>query len=259
MDAPLFLVGPAELAKPWRTLWKPFLAKSIPRSSPTVEVRREEWGYSVHSPGREVNVTDGWRALVESRNDAVRVGLEGTRGVIDVHAAVLVRNQAALLLLGEAWAGKTTIALALVDRGWRYFSDDVAVIERGTGLVRPLPKPPGVKAHSWEDMRSHWSSAAPVELGRPPGPFVIPPPFVGSLEDRARPTWTVILSYKEEAKAAVTSLTSGQALARLGEFAGAVDAGTLSALAAVVSSTRPVLLAYGSTPDAVARIEEIVR
>src|SRR5687767_2543519 len=132
LGTPILLKGPRYLAQPWRALWRPFLDSTV-TDGPEIEVKEEPWGFSIVSPGREVNALEPWRALIESRNDVIRLSLEQAHDVIDLHAAVLVKEGRALLLLGEAWAGKTTTALKLVEGGWAYFSDDLAIIEKETG------------------------------------------------------------------------------------------------------------------------------
>lgn len=256
LDGSILLTGPGELATPWESLWKPFLS-DVPDGSPSVKVRPTPWGYALRSPGRDLNVTDVWRALVESRNDAVRLGLQATTDVIDLHGAVMVRDQKALLLLGEMWSGKTTLALALVERGWRYFSDDLVVIECASGLVRPLPKPPGVKAYTWKEMRHHWDPV-PAELGVPPGPFVIPPPFTGSLEDRAEPAWVVFLDYREGAEVEVVTMSRGEALAQAGSHLGETKPDVLGCLASVMSSCVAGVLTYGNARGAVDAVEGLL-
>ena len=258
LDGEVVLRGPSELEAPWRTLWQPFLSNRALPDAAAVTVTPLPFGYALRSPGREVNVTDVWRALVESRNDAIRLGLTATRDVVDLHGAVLVRDEKALLLLGDAWAGKTTLALALVQRGWGYFSDDLVVIERSSGLVRPVPKPPGVKAYSWDQMKHYWRPL-PKELGEPPGPFVIPPPFSGSLDARARPTWMVALEFREGGETSITPLSLGEGLARAAEHLGSLDANVVTDLARATQSVEPALLTYDSVADAVARLEELAR
>ena len=257
LDGLVVLRGPREFEGPWRTLWKPFLMSEGEERHGEVLVRAQPAGYSITSPGRDVNVIDGWRVLVETRNDAVRLGLSATSGVIDLHGAVLVREEQALLLLGDAWAGKTTMALALVERGWRYYSDDLAVIGVDDGLVRPIPKPPGVKAYPWRTMRHFWDPL-PLALGEPTHSFVIPPPFQGSLDQRARPAWVAHLVFRKDGEAEITHLTAGQALAGAGQHLGDTSVGALTALARVTSECVNVQLTYGNADEAVGELEDLV-
>jgi len=57
-----------------------------------------------------------------------------------VHGGVLSFEGKAILLAGESGAGKSTLTYALASAGLEYFSDEIAGIEPGTGLVHPYPR-----------------------------------------------------------------------------------------------------------------------
>jgi hypothetical protein len=66
---------------------------------------------------------------------------------IFVHAGVVARHGAALLLPGTSFAGKSTLVAELVRAGAIYYSDEYAVFDQ-KGLVHPYPRalqmrPPG--------------------------------------------------------------------------------------------------------------------
>lgn len=56
------------------------------------------------------------------------------------HAAVVEQNGRALLLVGKGGAGKSTLALALVRRGFRYLGDEFAIVQPAILEVLPFPK-----------------------------------------------------------------------------------------------------------------------
>lgn len=60
---------------------------------------------------------------------------------VGLHAAAVGPSTAPILLVGQSGVGKSTLALHLVRQGWRYWSDDLAVIELDHGLCLPYPKP----------------------------------------------------------------------------------------------------------------------
>ena len=60
-------------------------------------------------------------------------------------AAALVRNGRMLLVSGHPGAGKTTLTLALVDAGFGFAGDDLALLN-SEGRVTGVPFAPAIKA-----------------------------------------------------------------------------------------------------------------
>lgn len=83
-----------------------------------------------------------------------------------LHAAALSREGRAVLVSGPSGAGKTTLALALLEAGWRLLSDDFAPLERATGLVHPFLKALGLRPGPGEELaRGRWDLAATGNAG----------------------------------------------------------------------------------------------
>lgn len=70
-----------------------------------------------------------------------------------LHAAVVERHGAVVILPGDTGAGKSTLCAALMHRGWRLFSDEVALVRPGDGQVVPAPRPVSLKEDSIEKIR----------------------------------------------------------------------------------------------------------
>lgn len=71
-----------------------------------------------------------------------------------LHAAVLVRNDSALLLPAESGSGKSTLTMTLAASGWQIYSDELAPINACTLRVDPFPQPVGIKAPSMSALES---------------------------------------------------------------------------------------------------------
>ncbi len=67
------------------------------------------------------------------------------RGLLVLHANVLERNGAAILLLGDSGAGKSTLSAALCRHGYSLLSDDLGVIELSQDGACVLPGPAHLK------------------------------------------------------------------------------------------------------------------
>ena len=57
-----------------------------------------------------------------------------------IHAGVVSRGGKGILLVGDAFYGKSTLSLELTRRGYRFLSDEMAAIGRTDGLVHPFPR-----------------------------------------------------------------------------------------------------------------------
>jgi hypothetical protein len=71
--------------------------------------------------------------------------LEETRNFLLIHAAALAWNGRGVILVGPPFAGKTTLALGLVERGLEFYSDDLAPLLRGGGVLYPYRRAAAVR------------------------------------------------------------------------------------------------------------------
>jgi len=99
--------------------------------------------FAVSADGREVV---SWATEVVSARDAFGLFAEAVmravmrrQGVVSLHAAALSRRGAAVLLLGDKGAGKSSFAAALCQSGWTLMADDLARIVSRDGLWRVAP------------------------------------------------------------------------------------------------------------------------
>jgi hypothetical protein len=76
-----------------------------------------------------MGVPDEDALLLQLEWRAIAAGLQQVEGCGVFHAGVLTRGAATVLLLGESGAGKTTLTLGLIARGWLPVADDVAIVD----------------------------------------------------------------------------------------------------------------------------------
>ncbi len=137
-----------------------------------------------------------------------------------LHSAVVERNGCALLLPAPPGSGKSTLCAALVARGWRLLSDELALIDIDRLAVTPIPRPISLKNTAIEVIRAFWPEAAIGTVVRETlkgsVAHVRPPP--GSVERQheiAHVRWIVLPKYGAEAPMTLSAITRGAALMRL--------------------------------------------
>jgi hypothetical protein len=231
-------------------LWEPFLGSNHPPSL-RVDVTRTEEGWAVReeSKGRRVENTP-WKALIEIRNLFVATSLVEAPGVLDLHAAVVVRSGSALLLVGDPYAGKTSLAVELTRQHWSLFSDDVAPIDRGSGRVLPFPKPLGIKLRPWSSYTPYWKRP-PRWRPKEDEAFLVP--ATSLIAKDLRPTaidYLVVVDFQRGGVAELVGLTVAEATALCGRQLRDVDHHVLRLLAQVCGRAQCGRLTYGSDRQA---------
>jgi HprK-related kinase A len=66
------------------------------------------------------------------------------------HSAVVEKAGRAAILAGPPGSGKSTLCAALLARGWRLFSDELALLDPAHGRLLPIPRPVALKGASIE-------------------------------------------------------------------------------------------------------------
>jgi HprK-related kinase A len=184
-----------------------------------------------------------------------------------VHAAVVEQAGLALLLPGPPGSGKSTLCAALVNRGWRLLSDELALLDFGTAGVVPLPRPVSLKNASIDVIRRLAPRAvlgAPVhDTAKGSVAYMSPPrESVRRANEAARPRWIVLPRYTQDAALSLTTLSKAKAFMCLADQAFNYDLHGrrgFEFLADVVSGSDCLELEYGDLDEAVARLSTLSR
>lgn len=88
------------------------------------------------------------------------------------HAAALTYNNKGVILVGDSGYGKTTLALALVQRGFKFLSDEIAALGREDGYVYPFPRGLHIRQDTLDlldflipvEKASHWYSKYLIDI-----------------------------------------------------------------------------------------------
>jgi hypothetical protein len=68
-------------------------------------------------------------------------------GAVVVHAASFAREGRAIVVCAESGGGKSSLVVAMADRGWRVLSEDLTTISVGASGAGVWPGPPWVRLH----------------------------------------------------------------------------------------------------------------
>jgi len=134
-----------------------------------------------------------------------------------IHAGVVGTPSGCILLPARAGSGKSSLTAALIHRGFRYFSDEVALIQRSDFLVPAMPLAICVKSTGWDVMAKFYPNIGDLPMHwRDDGKRVrYIPPRKSERWAPAPVTHIVFPHYEEQARTALRPISQSQALGRL--------------------------------------------
>ena len=182
-----------------------------------------------------------------------------------IHAAVVERYGRASILSGAPGAGKSTLCAALVNRGWRLLSDELALVSLKDLSLAPLPRPVSLKEDSIEIIRAFAPDAfigrACVDTNKGRVAHMRPPKSsVERAGEAAAPAWIMFPRYTAKAPVTLTTLSRGQAAMRLAGHAFNYNTLGLSGFQALCDLTERCQTAefeYSDLDDAVSFLDEL--
>jgi HprK-related kinase A len=184
-----------------------------------------------------------------------------------LHAAVVERGGRVAILPAPPGSGKSTLCAALIHRGWRLLSDELALISLVDGRLSALARPVSLKNHSIALMRSfapdavfsaetHDTSKGTVAHMR------VPREQVRRMDETAAPAWVVFPRWVSGAAPQLVERPKADALMELGR--NAFNYATLGkpgfdALCGLVTASRCFDFSYGQLDDAIEVFDGLVR
>jgi len=183
-----------------------------------------------------------------------------------VHAAVVAKNGQAIILPGEPGAGKSTLCAALVSRGWRLLSDEMALIDPRDLSIAPVPRPIGLKNESIAIMNDYGdgtligppvtdTAKGTVAHMRPPAESIV------HADRDTQPKHILFPAYSAGSETELKEVERARALTRIAEqsfnyhILGREGFGTLERL---VSKCSAFDLHYSQLDSAIARIDALM-
>jgi HprK-related kinase A len=175
------------------------------------------------------------------------------------HAAVVERENRALILPAPPGSGKSTLCAGLVCRGWRLLSDEMALIDPDTGHAIPVPRPVSLKNDSIDVIRDF----CPQAVFNPPVHDTIkgtvahmrpPTESVQHAKVAVLPGWIVLPRYVAGASADLKRLPKAQAFMKMAENSfnyGAHGRHGFETLASLIDACECYEFSYGNLDDAI--------
>jgi hypothetical protein len=147
-----------------------------------------------------------------------QTAVNGHEFLFYIHAGVVGTGENCILLPAAAGSGKSSLTAALTHSGFRYFSDEVALINRGTFQVPPMPLAICTKNTGWELMARYYPNihALPVHI-REDDKMVryIPPPAGVACQSPASVSHIFFPRYDAAATNELKPIARSEALGRL--------------------------------------------
>uniref|UniRef100_L8BA56 Hpr(Ser) kinase/phosphatase n=1 Tax=Rubrivivax gelatinosus S1 TaxID=1138313 RepID=L8BA56_RUBGE len=182
------------------------------------------------------------------------------------HAAVLERGGRALLLPAPPGSGKSTLCAALAHRGWRLLSDELALVDPVSGLVRGMARPVNLKNASIRlvsDFVPEVVMTAPVADTTKGTVALMKPPeeAVRRRDEPAIPAWVVLPRWQAGSEACFQRIDRAEAVILLGEQSfnyHVLGAAGFETLVSLVDRCRCLRFTYGSLDQLVPAFDALV-
>jgi HprK-related kinase A len=187
----------------------------------------------------------------------------GERRFLLLHASSVEREGKVLIMTGDSGSGKSTLSALLGARGWRFMSDEFALIDPATGLAHPFPRPVSLKNEAIGVMKEAVPGArfGPLLAGTPKGDIrhLVPvASAIAAMETPGRPALILFPRYGHEAE--TRPVGQGEVFVRLTQastnYVALGEAG-FRALTRLVREAPAQAIDYPDTEAAIAQVESL--
>ncbi len=181
------------------------------------------------------------------------------------HAAVIEKNGLTAILPAPPGSGKSTLCAALVNRGWRLLSDELALYDLESGVVFGMARPVNLKNQSIDVIKAfepkvQMTKAVPnttkgdVALMRPSLESVL------RAQEPATPAWVITPKFKSGADASLERMSSAETFMLLAEQSFNYEMHGLKGfqgLGTLIDHCECYQFSYGNLADAIVVFEEL--
>lgn len=115
-----------------------------------IDIIGQNSSYYIYRNREPMVLVNDIRALAPSvKGLTIQAAVNSYDYFLYIHAGVLAKNKNILLFPGMSGSGKSTLAAALIRNGFKYLSDEIALMEDSTFYIRPIPVSLCVKSTAW--------------------------------------------------------------------------------------------------------------
>ncbi len=141
-----------------------------------------------------------------------------------IHAAAVARNGVAAILPAPPGSGKSTLCAALINRGWRLLSDELALLSLDDGTVVPLARPISLKNESIGVIRGFVPDAVIGRESRDTTKGTVallkaPKDSIERMSEIARPAWIIFPRFEAGAEPSLVTRSKADTCMEIGDNA----------------------------------------
>lgn len=181
-----------------------------------------------------------------------------------VHAAAVEKNGRGFIFPGVPGSGKSTLCAAMVCRGWRLLSDEMALISLDDGLLWPIPRPISLKNASIDIIRNFGGDVLLGDIVADTAKGSVahmraPCASVEAGKLPARPSAIVFPRYEAGADTLLSPISRGRALMRTAENCfnyPVLGPSGFTCLSNAIEQCSCRTLVYSDLDEAIAALEE---
>lgn len=182
-----------------------------------------------------------------------------------IHAAVVEKDGLVAILPAPPGSGKSTLCAALVHRGWRLLSDELALIRPADGMVLPMARPISLKNASIDVIRRYvpealFSRAVRDTIKGTVAHLKAPADSVARALEPARPAWIIYPKYQAGSATKLTPMARGSSFMALADNAfnySLLGQTGFRTLAKVIDSTDSYSFVYSELDEAIAAFAQL--
>jgi HprK-related kinase A len=184
-----------------------------------------------------------------------------------LHAATIERGGRAAILPAPPGSGKSTLCAALVHRGWRLLSDELALLSLADGTLHALARPVSLKNRSIDIIREYVPESVFSALSHDTAKgtvahLKVPLHHLERVHETARPAWVVFPRWVADAPASLVPRGKPETVLEISRNAfnfGPSGREGFHALADAVTSSDCYDFSYGRLDDAVDVFDGLAR